>query len=348
MRTDNISVLDEQLENTLDLRGVFCALWCGKVWVLGITALFVLFAVIYSYLAPQKWGAIAVTDKPTVNMLNGFYSQQQFLRNLGTKAFPVSGPESPSVAADVYAEFIMQLAAYDTQRDFWLQSEYYLSRKEGNRKADAILLDKLINNIQLTSHNDVKKTNDSVKLTAETATDADMLLRQYINFSNQRAITHLNDELKGLWIAKTTFIRSQIKQQEAVSLAIYNRELHNVEQGLTIARQQGINHNQTSKLPDALPVSEMFLLGTPVLMARLASLKANGPQYDIDYDQNRAILTILDAGPALNKNIQTYRYLRTPEEPVKRDSPRRLFLLAMWGAIGLLIGAGVALVRHPR
>ncbi|MBN9931505.1 polysaccharide chain length modulation protein, partial [Pantoea agglomerans] len=39
----------------------------------------------------------------------------------------------------------------------------------------------------------------------------------------------------------------------------------------------------------------------------------------------------------------TYRYLRTPEEPVSRDSPRRLFMMIMWGAIGALTGAGVAL-----
>ena len=47
-----------------------------------------------------------------------------------------------------------------------------------------------------------------------------------------------------------------------------------------------------------------------------------GPQYDIDYDQSRAMLTTLNVGPTLDPRFQTYRYLRTPEEPVKRDSPR--------------------------
>ncbi|CDL08526.1 regulator of length of O-antigen component of lipopolysaccharide chains [Klebsiella pneumoniae IS43] len=38
--------------------------------------------------------------------------------------------------------------------------------------------------------------------------------------------------------------------------------------------------------------------------------------------------------------------MRTPEEPVKRDSPRRVFLMVMWGIVGALIGAGVALSRR--
>ncbi|MDI8954334.1 hypothetical protein MJO10_30820, partial [Salmonella enterica subsp. enterica serovar Anatum] len=42
--------------------------------------------------------------------------------------------------------------------------------------------------------------------------------------------------------------------------------------------------------------------------------------------QNRAMLNTLNVGPTLDPRFQTYRYLRTPEEPVKRDSPRRAFL----------------------
>ncbi len=63
----------------------------------------------------------------------------------------------------------------------------------------------------------------------------------------------------------------------------------------------------------------------------LENLQAVGPEYDLDYDQNRAMLSTLNVGPTLDPRFQTYRYLRTPEEPVKRDSPRRVFLMVMWG-----------------
>jgi len=83
-----------------------------------------------------------------------------------------------------------------------------------------------------------------------------------------------------------------------------------------------------------------------MLQARLELLQASGPSFDVDYDRNKAMLATLNVGPVLNANFQTYRYLRTPEEPVKRDSPRRVFLMVMWGVVGAFIGAGVALTRR--
>ncbi len=68
-----------------------------------------------------------------------------------------------------------------------------------------------------------------------------------------------------------------------------------------------------------------------MLQARLENLQAVGPAFDLDYFQNRAMLNTLNVGPTLDPRFQTYRYLRTPEEPVKRDSPRRAFLMIMWG-----------------
>jgi len=104
-------------ENELDIRGLFRTLWAGKVWIVGIALLFALGAFVYTLFARQEWSATAITDRPTVNMLGGFYSQQQFLRNLDIKAnnAPV---DQPSVMDDAYKEFIMQLSSWDTRRDF--------------------------------------------------------------------------------------------------------------------------------------------------------------------------------------------------------------------------------------
>ena len=134
--------------------------------------------------------------------------------------------------------------------------------------------------------------------------------------------------------------------QEEVAEAIFNRRTHSVEQALKVAQQHNISRSETDVPADQLPDSELFLLGRPMLQARLENLQAVGPEYDLDYDQNRAMLSTLNVGPTLDPRFQTYRYLRTPEEPVKRDSPRRVFLMVMWGIVGALIGAGVALSRR--
>ncbi len=110
--------------------------------------------------------------------VGGYYSQQQFLRNLDIKA-DLASVDQPSAMDEAYKEFIMQLASWDTRRDFWLQTDYYKQRQSGNARADAAMLDDLINNIQFMPGDAAKSINDSVKLTAETGQDANNLLRQY-------------------------------------------------------------------------------------------------------------------------------------------------------------------------
>lgn len=53
--------------------------------------------------ARQEWSATAITDRPTVNMLGGYYSQQQFLRNPDIKTDPASS-DKPSVMDEAYKE----------------------------------------------------------------------------------------------------------------------------------------------------------------------------------------------------------------------------------------------------
>lgn len=333
------------VENELDIRGLFRALWTGKIWIAAMALLFALIVLVYAFFARQQWVAMAITDRPTVNMLGNYYSQQQFLRNLDSKT-AIAGVEQPSIIDETYSEFMMQQRSWDTRRDFWLQTDYYKQRQSGNAHADATLLDELINDIQFIPGDPAKYINDSIKLTAETAPDANNLLRQYVAFASQRAAKHLNDELKGAWSARTVQIRAQIKRQQEVAQEIFNQRKHSIEEALKVAQQHNISHSITDIAGDQLPDSEMFLLGSPMLQARLENLQAIGPEYDLTYEQNRAMLNALDNGPLIDPRFQTYRYLRTPEEPVKRDSPRRLFLMVMWGIVGGFIGAGIALSRY--
>ncbi|GBU11620.1 enterobacterial common antigen polysaccharide chain length modulation protein [Enterobacterales bacterium] len=342
----NAQKVETSIDNELDIRGLCCTLWKGKLWIVGIGLLFAVIALGSSYLMKQEWSSTAITDRPTVNNLASYFSQAQFLRNLDVRNTQAPLGDQPSISEDAYNEFIMQLGAYDTRRDFWLNSPYYQQRKEGDARSDAVLLDDLINNIQLTARDGLKVPNDSAKLTAESAADANKLMREYVNFASKRAAQHLYDELQGAWAARTQSMKAQVKRQEAVAQSIFQREVNNTQQALKIAQQQKINKSQTDTPAEQLPSSDMFLLGVPMLQARLELLQASGPNYELDYDQNRAMLATLNVGPTLTAHFQTYRYLRTPEEPVKRDSPRRAFLMIMWGVVGGLIGAGVALTRR--
>lgn len=338
----------QSVDNELDIRSLCYSLWYGKIWIVGIAIIFAAIALGYSYVVKQEWSTTAITDKPTVSMLGGYYSQEQFLRGLiRTSSNNAAVAETP-ITEDVYSEFIMQLSSYDARRDFWLQSDYYKQRQSGDVRADAVVLDELINNIVFTPKDDKKGMNDSVKLTAETPSDANQLLRQYINFANQRAVASLNAELQGTWSVRQTSLARQVQRQEKMANAVYQRELKRLQQALTIAQQQGITRSQTDVPADQLPNSELFLLGKPMLQARYEALQANGPDFENDYDHDRAVLSSLNDGAKLDNQFKAYRYLRTPEDPITRDKPRRLFLLIMWGGVGALVGAGVALTRRRK
>ncbi|WP_075183402.1 ECA polysaccharide chain length modulation protein [Pantoea sp. 1.19] len=337
------------VENELDVRSLCCALWRGKLWIIATALLFALVVFVWSLLVKQEWSATAITDKPTVNQLGHFYAQQQFLRNLDARNAPaLAATPEPSAMEEAWQEFVMQLSSWDTRREFWQQTDYFKARRSGNARNDAALLDDMINNIQYTPADTARNLSDNVRLTAETAADANNLLRQYVAFASERAARHLNDELQGAWRARTAQLQAQVERQEAVAKAIYDRQINSVQEALKIAQQQGIEQARTATPTEQLPESEMFQLGRPLLQARLENLRASGPDYGLDYYQNRAMLSTLRHGPTLDEKFQSYRYLRTPEEPVKRDSPRRAFLMVLWGAMGALVGAGVALLRRSR
>ena len=282
----------------LDIRGLCRALWYGKKWIAGLAFLFAITALLFSYLMPQRWSTTAVVDKPAIHRLGNYYAQQQLLQYFDENTERIVVGDSVSIAdkiADaIYSEFINQLSAWDTCRDFWLMSDYYKQRQKGDAMADAALLDELIRNIQFTPHDNKKMRHDMIKLTADTAIDARQLLRQYVEFASQRSAKSLNDAMRVAWEARIRVIKERVKRKavDAVTWETYNRALNAVEEALKSA----------------------------ALKEKLAS----------------------------DDTFQTYRYLRTPEIPVMRDSHRPDFLLILWGSLGALVGTGIALVRRAK
>ncbi len=178
-------------ENELDIRGCFACYGQANFGLRGSLG-FALLA-LACFLCKAEVGATAITDRPTVNMLGGFYSQQQFLRNPDIKA-NLATPDQASVMDEAYKEFVMQLASPGTRvvisgtRRIITSNAWWATAKPM-----PALLDDLINNIQFMPGDALRNVNDSVKLIAETAPDANNLLRQYVAFASQRAASHLNE-----------------------------------------------------------------------------------------------------------------------------------------------------------
>ncbi|MGL5728379.1 MAG: Wzz/FepE/Etk N-terminal domain-containing protein, partial [Plesiomonas sp.] len=307
------------MDNELDIRGLVRTLWLGKVWIIGVAALFAAAALIYSYAVKQEWSANAITDKPLTSQLGNYFSLQQYLRGLDIQ--DTASVTLPPVQDEAYDELRMQLGSYDTRRDFWLQTDYYRSRLEGNANADGQLLNDLIDDITFTAKDDKKTPYDSIRLSAETAPDASKLLKQYIAFANDRAVVALRANLDGRWQSRLQSVKALVARQTSVAQAVYQRK-------------QVAADTHAAKSTDNEVVSET------------ANETLQAANFDVDYAQNKAVLAGLEITPKLDNNIETFRYLRTPVEPVKRDKPRRIFLFILWGFIGAMTGAGVVIARR--
>ncbi len=101
-----------------------------------------------TFFARQEWSATAITDRPTVNMLG------DTIPNSGSYAIWTLKPTSPqSTSLPPWMKRIKSSSCswplWDTRRDFWLQNGYHKQRQSGNARADAAMLNDLINNIRI-------------------------------------------------------------------------------------------------------------------------------------------------------------------------------------------------------
>lgn len=282
--------------NDLDLFAFLCLLWCGRVTILSCA---LLCALTYAVLMRQERIATAITKQPTINLLGANFAQQTFLRNLDVINRIFYTSEISSMADEAYQVFFHQLTSYDTRRNFWLARSYYSAHKKWDTRANAVLLDQLINAIQFQPPEDMKKLPDTIKLVTETASDANQFLRCYIDYANKLVVQNLNQELMAIWGALALSLKAQIKRQEAVTNVLYNCESNHLNQALKLAQQHGIARRCIDISPKKLRQSELFLLGHILLEARVKSLQAAGPDYDTHHERNRAILSTLKVGPFL-------------------------------------------------
>lgn len=317
------------IENELDIRKLFRLLWNGKLWIVGSAIVFAGAALIYSYLVKQEWVSVAIMTRPSITALGPYYQQQQFLLSVNDNVDPAAAGQP--VADKVYQEFLQLLGAYDTRRDFWLQSDYYLQRKQGDSKADTALLYEFIDNIRLTLSNP-KSPTDNIQLIAETGADAKTLLDDYIGFAAKRTVSELNQELNTLWAERLSLQTGKVQQLKASADAAYQRQIDALQNALTNDANPPQGSASRPNYDDEINTS-------------LEALKADGPRPGEDYYLGETLLNQLSRSPTL-ETFQPYRFLRTPDEPVKRSKPRRLFLLILWGAIGGFCGTGIALTRR--
>lgn len=328
------------IENTLDIHKLFSLLWNGKYWIIACAALFALIATIYAALIRQEWVSIAIIDTPTVDVLGDYYLQQQWLSSFDVPQHQSSDGTQTTAVDNAYSEFKRQFSSYNNRRDFWLQSDYAKKFRMKNGDIDPVELDILINSIQFIPAVGNAISGDTLSLTAESAKDAYTQLDGYITFVTARTVEQLNQVVMTERKAKQTTLLSSLRQQQnKLNLFIDSNTQHTEKTQTDIDKHK----KAMTDTNDAYSDSDLDALNKSTLNAQLAMLKTKDIDYAQHYLQDSALYNELIALPKITNTYKPYRYLRSPSEPIKRNKPRRLFLMILWGSIGALCGAGIAL-----
>lgn len=316
------------IENELDLQLCMSRLWRGKRWILGCTLVAVVLAWSYAQLAPQKWVAIAQLQRPDITSIKGYYWNSKKLTQLSlgsTGESPMVGETTNSVDAEaiiepVYQRFLQQLTAIDNRRAFWQQVHH---SQADNNALTPVLLEREVTSIQFTPGDKLRGSVDTITLQANNAEASSHLLQQYIEYTNQQVVTQITENMTLEWQTEMLALQQQIAFQQQVAQAAYEQQVQKLQRDVTQS-------------------------GTSAAKIALSLLEQQGPEVTEHLLQDQARLVALQSGPSNLAPFKSWSYLQSPQPPVTRTSPRLLLLCVMWGIVGIIVGAGIALARRQQ
>lgn len=347
------------VNDEIDLKELFAALWQGKWLIIIITLLFSVAAIGYALNAQEWWSAKATVSQP---QLQGIASYQQAVKRYQPlfDVYQEDGTIIVSNALDslidpklIFQQFIQTFNANGTKRRFMQTNPTFLTLQKQvlAQTNDPEVMQKLyeewFERIQASAVD--KKANDIFTLSFQSVDKASSLtlLNDYIQFVNQTLNQHLNDDLLSTLATKYGELTQQEKnllQQAQLRLHV---ELERTQYALNIAEAADIKQPVQN-----LGEQELFAIniGSRALKAKVDALKSIK---DLSvFEPRLAILQSklsqfdLETLSAEAKwSVNGFYYLDQPEQPLTRDKPKRALIVVFGGLLGGMLGVAMVLVR---
>ncbi|EGR0542536.1 LPS chain length-determining protein [Vibrio cholerae] len=347
------------VNDEIDLKELFAALWQGKWLIIIITLLFSVAAIGYALTAQEWWSAKATVSQP---QLQGIASYQQAVKRYQPlfDVYQEDGTIIVSNALDslidpklIFQQFIQTFNANGTKRRFMQTNPTFLTlQKQMLGQTDdpevmQTLYEGWFERIQASAVD--KKANDIFTLSFQSVDKASSLtlLNDYIQFVNQTLNQHLNDDLTSTLATKYGELTQQEKnllQQAQLRLHV---ELERTQYALNITEAADIKQPVQN-----LGEQELFAIniGSRALKAKVDALKSIK---DLSvFEPRLAILQSklsqfdLETLSAETKwSVNGFYYLDQPEQPLTRDKPKRALIVVLGALLGGMLGVAMVLVR---
>lgn len=339
-------------EDEIDLFELIAALWRAK-WLIGlITVVVTGAAVAYALLATPAYETQAKTLPPTASDLAEYSVAYRLLepalRALGSDRAGIKERD----ASEVYAVFLRYLLS-SSLRERFFNDVYLPANAEEASDAERESLWREFNQALSVQQAEAKSAGNKDEASVSfQGIDAQALAdwtNTFIRMAADAAKQQLLADLKSTVQSYQTGIQDQIDSLRIAARDERHYETARLESALKLAQAIGLEEPPASgNLITSYTGSTLYLQGAQALRAKLDLLqarKSDDPYIDqlpgLQYAQK--LLSKVNLAPQDLTVVTVDRPALRPWQPVK---PKKRLIVALGLILGLMLGAGTALVRH--
>ncbi|MDY6215263.1 LPS O-antigen chain length determinant protein WzzB [Actinobacillus porcinus] len=322
-----MSTLSEQRNDEIDLIELIKVLWDKKVRILISTFLFTAIAGVYAFTAKEQWTSKAEVIAPT-QVDVGRYA------NVKLRFAQIANQQDvtfDSIAEGLYSQFERLIFSQNERRDFFIQSDEYKRLIAGlDENAQRKVLSNLSIEYTAIVRPDPKKNQDMfgnrISFSSETPLSAQQTLSEFISFVNKKAFNLDKSSFQFQIAQKIEALETEKEEIETTLSAkkdLNISSINNIQSQATSRNNSAVGQNQSTQPLDA--AAELLIYGDDYARLQLRLIDSHLKQLNALQEEVKSL------------EGQAFSYQASPDYPVAKDKPKRLFIL-LGGAIsgGLL------------
>lgn len=319
MNQDNNNMVNKHTNSnpeSIDLIDVIVQLWKDKVTIIAFTVFAILLAVIYLFVAKEKWTSTAIITQPDAAQIATY-------NNALNVIYGNSAPNINDLQVRVVTRFSSSLSALSETLDN-LEEPQKLTI-EPSVKGQPFPLQ-------------VSYVGDSPK-------NAQTQLAKYIQQVDEQIGEELGVDLTDNIKLQISTLEDSLKTQETVAQEQKELRIKQISEALKFANEAKVSSPQLQQTSDVTQ-DTMVLLGSEALSSMIKNEATRPLVFSPAYYQTKQTLLDIQNLKIEPKTIHAYRYVMKPTLPIRRDSPKRGLTLVLAALLGGMIGAGVVLGRN--
>lgn len=298
-----------------DLLDLVMQLWHGKKTIILSVVVAIVLAVIYIFVAKEKWTSSAIITQPDAAQIATYNNALDIL-------YGNAAPSMTDVQARVVGRFNASFSALSQALDNQQVPEKLTI--EPAVKGQALPL--------------------SISYTSSTAEGAQKQLARYIQQVDEQTAKELSVDLTDNIKQQISTLNDSLENQEKVAQEQKNLRIKQITEALKFAEASKVVNPQIQQTQDVTQ-DTMFLLGSEALKSMIQNEATRPLVFSSAYYQTKQNLLDIEKLKVNPSTIHVYRYVMKPNLPVTRDSPKKSIVLILAVLLGGIVGSSIVLVR---